>query len=183
MQGMNNPKYHAGCIELMRKSIDNCADAGFPTVITFTGYAEETGPFAGGQNPDIKKLSKNRPVISAEDGIKNCVEGYKKIVGYAEKKKINLTLEILNTRADDHPMKGHPGYQGDHVDLLYGDHQQSRLASSRFAVRHLPRANHGRRPNPPHQPVRRSNQPRPHRWQPQAAASWMIRRKSTTNRS
>ena len=117
MQGMNNPKYQEPCIEMMKKSIDACADAGFPTVITFTGFAEETGEWAGGQNPDVSKLpKKERRVIDPEEGAKNCVAGFKKIVGYAEKKKINLSLEMLNSRVGDHPMKGHPGYQGDHVD-------------------------------------------------------------------
>jgi hydroxypyruvate isomerase len=115
MQGMNNPKYQPMCLELMRKAIDNCADAGFPAVITFTGFAEDTGPPAGGKHPDVSKLPKERARISPDEGIRNCVEGYKKIVGYAEQKKINLSLEMLNSRVDIE-MKGHPGYQGDHVD-------------------------------------------------------------------
>ena len=48
--------------------------------------------------------------------MKNCVEGYKRIVGHAEKKKVTLCLEMLNSRVSSHPMKGHPGYQGDHTD-------------------------------------------------------------------
>ena len=51
-------------------------------------------------------------MIAADEGIRNCVAGFKKIVGYAEEKKINVAIEMLNTRATDHPMKGHPGYQG-----------------------------------------------------------------------
>ncbi|GIW82528.1 MAG: hydroxypyruvate isomerase [Gemmatales bacterium] len=93
-KGMNNPKYHEMCIAKMRQAIDNCAEAGFPNVITFTGFREN---------------------ISDDDGIKNCVAGYKKIVGYAEKKKVNLCLEMLNSRVAE-KMKGHPGYQGDHTD-------------------------------------------------------------------
>ena len=93
-QGMNNPKYHEMCIGKMRKSIDECAEFGFPNVITFTGFRED---------------------ISDEDGIKNCVAGYKKIIGHAEKKNVNLCLEILNSRVTE-DMKGHPGYQGDHTD-------------------------------------------------------------------
>ncbi len=116
VQGMNNPKYQEMCIEMLRKRIDQCVDAGIQTVITFTGYAEDSGPPADGQNPDLSKLPANRPRIDPEQGAKNCVDGFRKIVGYAEKKKINLAIEILNTRATDHPMKGHPGYQGDHVD-------------------------------------------------------------------
>jgi hydroxypyruvate isomerase len=116
VQGMNNPKYQPMCLELLRKRIDDAADFGCPTVITFTGYAAETGPPAGGENPDTSNLPPDQPTIDPDEGIRNCVRGFKKIVGYAEKKKINLSMEILNTRATDHPMKGHPGYQGDHVD-------------------------------------------------------------------
>lgn len=114
-QGMNNPKYHAMCGEILRKAIDNCAAAGFPTVITFTGFAEDTGDPAGGKHPDFSKLPPNRPRISPEDGIKNCVAGFKQIIGHAEKMKVNLSLEMLNSRVDIE-MKGHPGYQGDHID-------------------------------------------------------------------
>jgi hydroxypyruvate isomerase len=94
IEGMNNPEYQSMCIEKMREAIDASSAAGFPNVITFTGSAGD---------------------ISAEDGIKNCVNGYKKIIGYAEEKKVNLCLEILNSRVDIE-MQGHPGYQGDHTD-------------------------------------------------------------------
>ncbi len=93
-KGMNNPKYHEMCLDKMRAAIDACAEAGFPNVITFTGFRED---------------------VSDDDGIKNCVAGYKKIVGYAEKKKVTLCLEMLNSRVAE-KMKGHPGYQGDHTD-------------------------------------------------------------------
>ena len=98
VEGMNNPAYQPMCIEKIRKSIDNTAEAGFGNVITFTGFAKtEAG------------------TISPEDGMTNCVNGYKKIIGYAEKKGVNLCMEILNSR-DPVEMKGHPGYQGDHTD-------------------------------------------------------------------
>ncbi|UCG59688.1 MAG: TIM barrel protein [Phycisphaerales bacterium] len=93
-KGMNNPEYHDMCLGKMRESIDVCAEFGFPSVITFTGFRED---------------------IPDDEGIKNCVAGYKKIVGYAERKKINLCLEILNSRVAVE-MQGHPGYQGDHTD-------------------------------------------------------------------
>jgi hydroxypyruvate isomerase len=116
VQGMNNPRYQPMCIEMIKQSIDHCADAGFPTVITFTGFAAETGPWADGGIPDLTKRGDSpRREIDPDQGVKNCVEGYKKVVGYAEKKKINLSLEMLNSR-DSVEMKGHPGYQGDHVD-------------------------------------------------------------------
>jgi len=116
VQGMNNPRYQDGCIEMLKQRIDQSAGAGVKTVITFTGYAEESGEWNQGENPDLSKLPPKRRMIGPAEGLKNCVEGFKRVVGYAEKKKVNLAIEMLNTRADDHPMKGHPGYQGDHVD-------------------------------------------------------------------
>jgi hydroxypyruvate isomerase len=93
-KGMNNPAYQDMCLGKLRDAIDACAEHKFPSVITFTGFRED---------------------IPDDVGIKNCVAGYKKIIGYAEKKKVNLCLEILNSRVDVE-MKGHPGYQGDHTD-------------------------------------------------------------------
>lgn len=100
---MNNPLHWDECLAAMKKAIDDASAAGFRSVITFTGYGDTSGAEKGSKvNPD--------------EGAKNCVNGYKKIIGYAEEKKVNLCLEQLNTRDDTHPMKGHPGYQGDHVD-------------------------------------------------------------------
>jgi hydroxypyruvate isomerase len=93
-KGMNNPKHHEMCLNKIREGIDACADFGFPNVITFTGLAEDIPP---------------------DEGISNCVAGYKKIIGYAEKRKVNLCLEILNSRVPVE-MVGVPGYQGDHTD-------------------------------------------------------------------
>jgi hydroxypyruvate isomerase len=94
--GMNNPDHHAMCIEKMRDAIDLCAEYDFPNVITFTGPADG---------------------LSLDDGLKNCVEGYKQIVGHAEKKGVTLCLEMLNSRVEIE-MQGHPGYQGDHTDYV-----------------------------------------------------------------
>ncbi len=93
-KGMNNPAYEQECLAKMRRAIDDCAEFGFPNVITFTGLAEDIPP---------------------DEGIQNCVAGYKKIIGYAEKKKVNICLEILNSRVPVE-MVGVPGYQGDHTD-------------------------------------------------------------------
>jgi hydroxypyruvate isomerase len=93
-KGMNNPKYQPSCIEKIRESIDACAEHGFPSVITFTGFRED---------------------IPDDVGLENCVNGYKKVVGYAEEKRVTLCLEMLNSRVKVE-MKGHPGYQGDHTE-------------------------------------------------------------------
>jgi hydroxypyruvate isomerase len=94
-KGFNNPKYHDRVIKATTEAIDACAAHGVKRVISFTGMAE-------GLPPDV--------------GADNCVAGFKKIIGHAEKKGVTLCLEMLNTRASDHPMKGHPGYQGDHTE-------------------------------------------------------------------
>jgi hydroxypyruvate isomerase len=46
------------------------------------------------------------------------VTGLKKLAAIAEKKGVTVCIEMLNTRDDSHPMKGHPGYQGDHMDYV-----------------------------------------------------------------
>lgn len=95
VKGFNNPKYREKVLKATRDSIDACAEFGFPNVISFTGMSED---------------------IPNDVGAANCVDGFKQIVGYAEKKGVTLCLEMLNTRDDTHPMKGHPGYQGNHTE-------------------------------------------------------------------
>lgn len=103
VRGMNNPLHWDECIPLLRTGIDASAEYGFPNVVTFTGFADTSGAEKGS-------------LVDREQGIRNCVEGYKRIVGHAEKKNVALCLEPLNTR-DGADMKGHPGYQGDHLDF------------------------------------------------------------------
>lgn len=93
--GFNNPGEWDECTARLRERIDQCADFGVERVITFTGFANG---------------------LSREEGAENCVRGLKTIVGYAEEKGVTLCLEMLNTRDDSHPMKGHPGYQGDDTE-------------------------------------------------------------------
>jgi hypothetical protein len=63
VQGMNNPRYQPGCLEMLKKRIDQAADFGVPTVITFTGYAEDSGDWADGTVPDLSKLPAGRHKI------------------------------------------------------------------------------------------------------------------------
>jgi hydroxypyruvate isomerase len=95
VQGMNNPKYQEKCLAILRERIDQCAAAGVPSVITFTGMREG---------------------IPDDVGMDNCVKGYKQIMAQAEQKKVNVCLEMLNSRHANGFMQGHPGYQGDHTD-------------------------------------------------------------------
>jgi len=104
LKGFNNPDHWSRVIKATEEAIDAAAAFGVPSVICFTGYSAKNP-----SDPASKK-------ISPEKGAKNCVEGFKKVVGYAEKKNVTLCLEMLNSRDTSHPMKGHPGYQGDHTD-------------------------------------------------------------------
>jgi sugar phosphate isomerase/epimerase len=106
MKGFNNPRYHEQVLAATTKMIDACADAGFPAVIAFTGYKW--------RDADDPKSGE----ISLAEGADNCVAGLKKIAAHAEKKKVTLCLEHLNSRDGTHPMKGHPGYQGDDIDYV-----------------------------------------------------------------
>lgn len=96
-KGPLDPANHAECEKKLRAGIGLAARFDSQNVITFTGYR-----VAG---------------ISDEQAKKNCIELWKKVIPFAEEKKVNLILEILNTRDTTHPMKGHPGYFGDHLDL------------------------------------------------------------------
>ena len=94
--GPVNSKNHEECIAKLTEAIEFCAEAGYKRVITFTGMKEKD--------------------IDQDQAQKNCLECWKKVLPLAEKKKITLCLEHLNSRDDSHPMKGHPGYFGDDVD-------------------------------------------------------------------
>jgi hydroxypyruvate isomerase len=96
-KGPFNPANHDHVEERLRRGIDVAAKFGAPAVITFTGMRE--------------------PGMSDEQGARNCVECWKRVMPYAEEKNINLCLEHLNSRDNTHPMKGHPGYFGDDVDF------------------------------------------------------------------
>jgi hydroxypyruvate isomerase len=106
VKGFNNPKYHEEVLGRTKKTIDACAGAGCPNVIAFNGYKwrDAEDPKSG--------------ALTAEEGADNCVAGLKKIAGYAEKNKVTICVEHLNTRDHSHPMKGHPGYQGDDLDYV-----------------------------------------------------------------
>ena len=102
IRGMNNKNHHPECFEALEKAIEVTSLAGFPNVMTFTGLADTS-------------KEKNGSNVSPEEGMRNCIDGYKKMALIAEKKGVNMVLEPLNSKITEN-MKGHPGYQGDHVD-------------------------------------------------------------------
>lgn len=108
MRGLNNPRFHEEVIARTGEMIDAAAAAGFPAVIAFTGYKW--------RDPEDPQSGE----ISPEEGADNCVRALEALAPRAEKKGVTICLEHLNTRDDSHPMKGHPGYQGDDIDYVAG---------------------------------------------------------------
>ncbi|MDX1968388.1 MAG: TIM barrel protein [Planctomycetaceae bacterium] len=106
MKGLNNPAYHAEVIAVTTKMIDDCAAANVPNVISFTGYK-----WKNAEDPASGE-------IALAEGADNCVAALKQLAVHAEKKGVTICLEHLNTRDSSHPMKGHPGYQGDDIDYV-----------------------------------------------------------------
>jgi hydroxypyruvate isomerase len=80
-KGFNRVANHEECIAKVKKGIDDTAAAGFPNVICFSG---------------------NRDGMDDQEGLANCIAGLKKVAGYAEKKKVTVCLEFLNSVHDHH---------------------------------------------------------------------------------
>ena len=110
VDGMNHKENHAMCIEKLTAAIDANAEAGFPNVITFSGMRR-------GMPDDV--------------GLDNTVLGLKQVIGHAERKRVNICLEVLNSRVDVE-MKGHPDYMCDHVEWAVEVCQ--RIASERMKI-------------------------------------------------
>lgn len=96
-KGPVNPDNYQHCVETLKSSIQLAKSIGAKRVITFTGMMEKG--------------------IKPEKASKNCIKCWKEVMGEAEKADITLCLEHLNSRDDSHPMKGHPGYYGDDIEL------------------------------------------------------------------
>lgn len=88
-KGINTKDNHAECISKIRSAIDAAAEHGFPNVISFPG---------------------NRNGMSDEEGIENSVAALKQVVGHAEKKKVTICLEYLNSKVN------HKGYMFDNMN-------------------------------------------------------------------
>lgn len=94
VEGWNHRENWPMCQEKLTQAIEATAAAGFPSVITFSGFRK-------GMPDDV--------------GLDNTVAGLKTVIGLAEKNKVNLCIEVLNSRVDVH-MKGHPDYMCDKVE-------------------------------------------------------------------
>jgi hydroxypyruvate isomerase len=88
VDGWNDPKFHAQLIKNYTDMIPLVAKAGYKNLIFFSG---------------------NRRGMDDETGLKNCVDGLKKIVGLAEKNGVILQLEVFNSKVD------HKDYMADNT--------------------------------------------------------------------
>ena len=107
-RGVNNTQYHDEVIETTKSMIERAADFGFPNVIAFTGFK-----WRNAEDPESEE-------IPLAEGFANSVNALSELSRYAAKKGVTICLEQLNTRDLTHPMKGHPGYQGDDLDYCAG---------------------------------------------------------------
>ncbi|WP_160712133.1 hydroxypyruvate isomerase family protein [Chitinophaga solisilvae] len=87
-KGFNTLAHHDKLEEYFRYYIDETAKAGFRNLICFSG---------------------NSNGMDAQQGIENCTRGLQRIISYAEKKKVTLVMELLNSKVDHHD------YQCDHT--------------------------------------------------------------------
>ncbi|MCJ7778817.1 MAG: TIM barrel protein [Sedimentisphaerales bacterium] len=104
-EGLAHTKNHDECLAKLKTSIDAASEFGFPNVICFPG---------------------NRYGISEEDGIKNTVDGIKKIIGQAEQKNVTLHLEYLNSKVD------HKDYMFD--NMKFGVEVCKQVGSERLKI-------------------------------------------------
>jgi hydroxypyruvate isomerase len=87
-QGFNNPLYHDELVKSYEDLIPKAAEAGISQIICFSG---------------------NRKGLDDEQGIKNSVEALKRLMPTAEKYKVTIVMELLNSKVN------HPDYQCDHT--------------------------------------------------------------------
>lgn len=104
-EGFNDPKNHDELVERYEAMIPKVANAGLDNLICFSG---------------------NRNGMSDEEGMKNCARGIKRLINTAEKHKVTLTMELLNSKVD------HPDYMCDHTE--WGVELAKMVDSERFKL-------------------------------------------------
>ncbi|MFC0772827.1 hydroxypyruvate isomerase family protein [Terrimonas alba] len=78
-EGWNNPKFHDQLVKDYLEAIPLVAKAGYKNLICFSG---------------------NRNGMDDTTGLKNCVEGLKKILPLAEQHNVIIQMELLNSKVD-----------------------------------------------------------------------------------
>ncbi|MHC4148783.1 MAG: hydroxypyruvate isomerase family protein [Planctomycetota bacterium] len=104
-EGLSHKENHDECLAKIRTNIDAAAEYGFPNVICFSG---------------------NRKGMTDEVGIENTVAALKQIIGYAEKKNVNICIEFLNSKVN------HKDYMFDHMS--WGVEVCKKVGSERMKI-------------------------------------------------
>lgn len=103
-KGLNRKENWDECLGKIRSAIDATSEAGYPNVICFSG---------------------NRGGMPDDEGLKNCAEALKQVVGQAEEKKVTICMELLNS-------KQHKDYMCDHT--AWGVELCKAVGSERFKL-------------------------------------------------
>lgn len=104
-KGFNNPQYHDELVASYEAVIPKVAKAGLNQIICFSG---------------------NRNGLDDEKGIENCAKGLKRLMPIAEKHKVTLVMELLNSKVD------HKDYQCDNTP--WGAALCERIGSENFKL-------------------------------------------------
>ena len=104
-KGFNRIENHDRLIEIYQDLIPKAAEAGLPNVICMSG---------------------NREGLDDEQGLETCAQGLKRIMSLAESKKVNVVMELLNSKVN------HKDYQCDHT--AWGAELCRRVGSERMKL-------------------------------------------------
>src|SRR5206468_1299713 len=103
--GFTRLENHDKIVEFFERTTPLVAEAGYPNIICFSG---------------------NRGGMSDEQGLENCAIGLKRIAPIAEKHKVTVCLELLNSK------RSHKDYMCDHT--AWGVELVKRVNSERFKL-------------------------------------------------
>jgi hydroxypyruvate isomerase len=103
--GINRKANHARIEKQLRENIEFAAAEGLPNVLVMSG---------------------NRRGMADEEGLANCAEALKRVVGFAEQKNVTICMEGLNSKVD------HKDYMYDHTK--WGVDLCKKVGSPRFKL-------------------------------------------------
>ena len=104
-EGFNNPALHDELIASYEDVIPKAANAGLDKIICFSG---------------------NRNGMSDEEGLENCAVGLKRLMKTAERYKVTVSMELLNSKVN------HKDYMCDHTK--WGVELVKRVGSEQFKL-------------------------------------------------
>ncbi len=103
--GLNRVANHDKIVQFFEQTCPVVADHGYPNIICFSG---------------------NRAGMSDEEGLENCAIGLKRVAPIAEKYKVTVCMELLNSK------RNHKDYMCDHT--AWGVALAKKVGSERFKL-------------------------------------------------